>query len=143
MDHVSDISLDLGRRPYCWHNYQRKYLCENTNDFVEDRDIHEIATSLHEFGDDNRAGIDGQLHRISCIRNNANKIIGLTIRVGRYIEGNSDMIRDLLEEKGKSILILGEVRALTLLGTVYCFCTHLMVYLETIAFCTIETAWFR
>ena len=23
MDHVSDISLDLGRRPYCWHNHQR------------------------------------------------------------------------------------------------------------------------
>jgi len=67
----------------------------------------------------------------------------VTIRVGRYIEGNSDMIRDLLEENDKSILILGEVRALTLLGTVYCFCTHLMVYAETIAFCTFETARFR
>jgi hypothetical protein len=113
MDRVSDISLDLGRRPYCWHDYQRRYLCEDdANHVVEDGHIREIAMGLQNFGDDNRAGIDGQLHRISCIRNNSDGIIGLTIRVGRYVEGNSDMIRDLLEDNNKSILILGEVRAL-------------------------------
>jgi len=113
MDRVSDISLDLGRRPYCWHDYQRRYLCEDdANHVVEDGHIREIAMGLQNFGDDNRAGIDGQLHRISCIRNNSDGIIGLTIRVGRYVEGNSDMIRDLLEDTNKSILILGEVRAL-------------------------------
>ena len=107
MEKVSDISLDLGRRPYCWHNHQRKYISQ---DPVEDRDIRGIMSSLQGFGDDNRAGIDGQLHRISGIRNNSNGVIGLTIRVGRHIEGNSDMIRDLLEETDKSILLLGEVR---------------------------------
>eukprot|EP00956_Cyclotella_meneghiniana_P042857 scaffold249335_cov52-Cyclotella_meneghiniana.AAC.1 len=60
--------------------------------------------SLQGFGDDNRAGMDGQLHRISCIRNNRNGVIGLTIRVGRHIEGNSDMIRDLLEESKTTIV---------------------------------------
>ena len=35
-------------------------------------------------------------------------MIGLTIRVGRHFEGNSAMIRDLLEESDKSILLLGE-----------------------------------
>ena len=108
MDHVSDISVDLGRRPYCWHNHQRKYLCDRNDHVVNEYDIDKITMWLQDFGDDNRAGIDGQLHRISAIRNNMNKIIGLTIRVGRYIEGNSDMIRDLLEEGNKSILILGE-----------------------------------
>lgn len=108
MDHVSDISLDLGRRPYCWHNHQRKYLCDSTDHVVNEHDFDKITMWLQDFGDDNRAGIDGQLHRISAIRNNVNKIIGLTIRVGRYIEGNSDMIRDLLKEDSKSILILGE-----------------------------------
>jgi len=107
MEKVSDISLDLGRRPYCWHHHQRKYISQ---DPVEDRDIRGIMSSLQDFGDDNRAGIDGQLHRISGIRNNSNGVIGLTIRVGRHIEGNSDMIRDLLEETDKSILLLGEVR---------------------------------
>ncbi|KAL7534790.1 hypothetical protein ACHAXR_006084 [Thalassiosira sp. AJA248-18] len=108
LDKVSDISLDLGRRPYCWHNHQRQYLCEDTYEVVEEHAIEGIVSSLQGFGDDNRAGIDGQLHRISCIRNNSNGTIGLTIRVGRHIEGNSDMIRDLLEDTDKSILLLGE-----------------------------------
>ena len=34
--------------------------------------------------------------------------------VGRHVEGNADMIRDLLEEGNKSILLLGEVRLLSL-----------------------------
>lgn len=83
MEQVSDISLDIGRRPYCWQNYQRRYLCEFASHIVQDRDLKEIVSNLQDFGDDNRAGIDGQLHRISCIRDNRNKIIGLTIRVGR------------------------------------------------------------
>ena len=84
LEKVSDISLDLGRRPYCWHGLERRYLCpEDTNHIVEDRDLREIVSNLQDFGDDNRAGIDGQLHRISAIRNNKNGIIGLSIRVGR------------------------------------------------------------
>jgi hypothetical protein len=139
MDRVSDISLDLGRRPYCWHDYQRRYLCEDdANHVVEDGHIREIAMGLQNFGDDNRAGIDGQLHRISCIRNNSDGIIGLTIRVGRYVEGNSDMIRDLLEGNNKSILILGEVRALDAAWYLcYCFCAHLIICAEMVAdFCS-------
>lgn len=125
MERVTDISLDLGRRPYCWHEDRRKYLCEASDPVrrgnlldvfggrkgdkaVEDRDIQGIVSNLEDFGGDNRAGIDGQLHRISCIRNNTERIIGLTIRVGRHVEGNADMIRDLLEEGNKSILLLGE-----------------------------------
>jgi len=40
-----------------------------------------------EFGGDNRAGIDKTLHRISCIRNRAGRVVGLTCRVGRAIAG--------------------------------------------------------
>jgi stage III sporulation protein SpoIIIAA len=83
-------------------------LCDRTDHVVNEYDIDKITMWLQDFGDDNRACIDVQLHRVSAICNNMNKIIGLTIRVGRYIEGNSDMIRDLLEEGNKSILILGE-----------------------------------
>jgi stage III sporulation protein SpoIIIAA len=39
------------------------------------------------FGGDNRAGIDATLHRISCLRNRAGRIVGLTCRVGRAIHG--------------------------------------------------------
>ena len=62
---------------------------------------------LSKFTDDNRAGIERTLHRISCIRNRQGLIIGLTCRVGRAMYGTINIIRDLLES-GKSILILGK-----------------------------------
>ena len=58
------------------------------------------------FGDDNRAGIDGTLHRISCIRNRDRGIVGLTCRVGRAAQGCASLAADFARE-GKSILILG------------------------------------
>ena len=44
-----------------------------------------IVSSLGGFGSDNRAGLESQLHRISAIRNRADTIIGLTMRVGRHV----------------------------------------------------------
>jgi stage III sporulation protein SpoIIIAA len=58
------------------------------------------------FSNENRAGIERTLHRISCIRNRQFLINGLTCRVGRAIFGTIAVIRDLLEFE-KSILILG------------------------------------
>ena len=39
------------------------------------------------FQGDNRAGLDGTLHRISAIRDRDRSVIGLTYRVGRHMEG--------------------------------------------------------
>jgi stage III sporulation protein SpoIIIAA len=58
------------------------------------------------FGDDNRAGIERTLHRISVMRNRAGKPIGLTCRVGRAVYGSVRLIDDLIRS-GKSVLILG------------------------------------
>jgi len=41
-----------------------------------------LCQQVGTFGGDNRAGIDRTLHRISCIRNRAGRVIGLTC-VGR------------------------------------------------------------
>ena len=49
------------------------------------------------FGDDNRAGIERTLHRISAIRNRSGKVVGLTCRVGRAVFGTIDIIRDIVE----------------------------------------------
>ena len=108
MERVVDISLDVGRRPCCWHNHGRTFLSDDPTVKVQGFDIDAITASLQGFGDDNRAGIDGQLHRISAIRNNSEKIIGLTIRIGRHIEGNADMLCDIINGN-KSVLLLGEV----------------------------------
>jgi stage III sporulation protein SpoIIIAA len=59
-----------------------------------------------EFGEDNRAGIDRTLHRISCLRNRDGGIVGLTCRVGRAVPGSAALIADLARS-GKSILLLG------------------------------------
>jgi len=107
LDGISDISLDIGRRPYCWHCKRRHYLSDDEDYLVEHDDLREIIFNLQDFGDDNRAGLDGQLHRISAIRDNQELIIGLTIRVGRHVDGNAALIRDLLADD-RSILLLGE-----------------------------------
>ena len=60
-----------------------------------------------EFGDDNRAGIDRTLHRISCMRNRDGVIVGLTCRVGRAITGCASLAADFAMA-GKSLLILGK-----------------------------------
>jgi stage III sporulation protein SpoIIIAA len=58
------------------------------------------------FGGDNRAGIDRTLHRISCMRNRAGRVVGLTCRVGRAIPGSAALVEDLIRS-GSSILFLG------------------------------------
>lgn len=62
--------------------------------------------NVGEFGDDNRAGIEGTLHRISAIRSRNGTVVGMTCRVGRAVRGHIDMVHDLLNY-GKSILFVG------------------------------------
>ena len=74
--------------------------------YVSRSDIDFVVQRVGQFSDDNRAGIERTLHRISGIRNRKGDIIGLTARVGRAVQGTIDIIRDLVES-GRSILILG------------------------------------
>lgn len=77
------------------------------NIIVGEHDIEYVCKSLGEFGEDNRAGIERTLHRISAIRNRHGRVIGLTCRVGRALEGTIDIIDDIVRS-GKSILLLGK-----------------------------------
>src|SRR6185436_8444748 len=65
-----------------------------------------VVDRIGMFGDDNRAGIERTLHRISAIRNRTGAIVGLTCRVGRAVYGTISIIRDLVES-GESVLLLG------------------------------------
>ncbi|MFN7171446.1 MAG: R3H domain-containing nucleic acid-binding protein [Fimbriimonadaceae bacterium] len=73
---------------------------------ITEFDIECVTKDIGSFGSDNRAGIERTLHRISCIRNRHGKIIGLTCRIGRSLEGTIDMIDDIVRS-GKSLLLLG------------------------------------
>ncbi|XP_024516827.1 uncharacterized protein ycf45 [Selaginella moellendorffii] len=100
-----EVVLDLGRRP------EARFLKHRGGEYLRDNeitrdDLQAAEAAVGEFGSDNRAGIEGTLHRISAIRNRKGVIIGLTCRVGRAVTGHVDMVRDLLD-CGKSILFLG------------------------------------
>ncbi len=69
-------------------------------------DLEFVVERIGEFGDDNRAGIERTLHRISALRNRKGRIVGLTCRIGRAVLGSIALIRDIVEQ-GQSILILG------------------------------------
>ena len=73
---------------------------------VTHADLEFVVERIGEFGDDNRAGIERTLHRISALRNRKGRIVGLTCRIGRAVLGSIALIRDIVEQ-GQSILILG------------------------------------
>ena len=103
-DQLIEMVLDLGRRPEARFLTGREYLSRK---IISWQDIDYITKRISKFSNENRAGIERTLHRISCIRNRQFLIHGLTCRVGRALFGTISVIRDLLESE-KSILILGK-----------------------------------
>ena len=71
--------LDLGRPPEA--RFPQREMILNPKE-VSEQDIDYVASRISSFGDDNRAGIERTLHRISAIRNRKGRIVGLTCRVG-------------------------------------------------------------
>jgi stage III sporulation protein SpoIIIAA len=102
-DQLLEIVLDLGRPPQARLPGQAVNLSDTP---VSRADLEQVTEAVGEFGSDNRAGIEGTLHRISAIRNRRGDIVGLTLRVGRTVFGTIDLIRDLIEG-GRSLLLLG------------------------------------
>lgn len=98
-----EIVLDLGRRPEARFISGPEYLSQK---IISWQDIDYMTKRISKFSNENRAGIERTLHRISCIRNRQFLINGLTCRVGRAVFGTISIVRDLLESD-KSILILG------------------------------------
>jgi len=103
-DQVIEIVLDLGRRPEVRFVTGPEYLSRK---IVSWQDLDYMIKRIGKFSNENRAGIERTLHRISCIRNRQFLINGLTCRIGRAVFGTISVIRDLLESE-KSILILGK-----------------------------------
>jgi stage III sporulation protein SpoIIIAA len=103
-DQLIEIVLDLGRRPEARFVSGPEYLSQK---IVSWQDIDYVTKRISKFSNENRAGIERTLHRISCIRNRQFLINGLTCRVGRAIFGTISVVRDLLES-GQSLLILGK-----------------------------------
>jgi stage III sporulation protein SpoIIIAA len=98
-----EVVMDLGRLPEARLPGREAIL---SHDVVSTEDLHHVIERIGAFGDDNRAGIERTLHRISAIRSRDHRVIGLTCRVGRSVYGTIAIIRDLVES-GSSILMMG------------------------------------
>jgi len=98
-----EVVMDLGRRPEARFPNSEVTLLDRE---ITEADIAMVVDRIGTFGDDNRAGIERTLHRISAIRNRNGKIVGLTCRIGRAVYGTIEIVEDFVES-GKSILIMG------------------------------------
>ncbi|TMW61540.1 hypothetical protein Poli38472_012731 [Pythium oligandrum] len=114
-----DVCLDVGRIPCVYTGPRERVALVSAEDvkvekgLVSMEELTELFNTLGgegKIGDDNRAGIDRQLHRISVMRSKTQEIYGLTLRVGRTLMHASNMLLDLLlseEHRQKSVLFLG------------------------------------
>ena len=103
LDDLLEIILDLGRLPEARFSYGDVMLGDEP---VSREDLSHVVSGIGDFGDDNRAGMERTLHRISAIRNRSGSVVGITCRVGRAVFGTIKMIEDLTYS-GQNILLLG------------------------------------
>lgn len=99
-----EIVLDIGRPLELRYNDNEFVLHEDY--IITEKFLDKVLHRISMFGPDNRAGIDGTLHRISRIQNRHNETVGLTCRIGKPFYGSVDLLKDLLDA-GHNILLLG------------------------------------
>ncbi|HEX5744646.1 MAG TPA: R3H domain-containing nucleic acid-binding protein [Archangium sp.] len=100
---VLEVVMDLGRPPEARLTGRVVRLSESP---ITREDLAHVLSQVGTVSEDNRAGIERTLHRVSAIRNRQGKVVGLTLRVGRAIFGTIDMLKDLIAS-GLNILLLG------------------------------------
>ena len=98
-----EVVLDLGRVPEARFPAGDVILDDRE---VSRDDLDYLVRQVGDFGDDNRAGMERTLHRISAIRNRQGQVVGITCRAGRAISGAIKIIEDLALAN-KNILLLG------------------------------------
>lgn len=103
IDDLEEIAMDLSRPLVL--TLKSGFKIEKR--MVSSDDIDYVKSRLERFRTDNRTGIDGTLHRISAIRNKREQVIGLTLRIGRYIEGVADIFQKHLLKDLKSVMLIG------------------------------------
>jgi len=124
-DELVEVALDIGRPAYVRYFDASDNICsifcespkDNTTEsppnqlMVTKEDIQFVVDAVKGFDQENRASLEGSLHRISAILSRRGDVVGITFRIGRTISGLLKAIEDILEdavEHRKSILLLGK-----------------------------------
>src|SRR5687768_1479914 len=89
LKNVVEVVMDLGRQGEARFHNRAVYLNEQT---ITREDLDYVTHRVGSFTQDNRAGIERTLHRISAIRNRRDIVVGLTCRVGRAVYGTVDVL---------------------------------------------------
>lgn len=109
---LTEVVMDVGRGPLCFCSTPGK--TELTREEIlghypplQPNQLQSVIENVSTFSEsDNRAGINGTLHRVSRKLNRGKEVIGLTIRMGRSVMGLYKLLESELLS-GKSILLLG------------------------------------
>ncbi|MDM7324645.1 MAG: ATPase, T2SS/T4P/T4SS family [Thermus sp.] len=103
---LEEIAMDLG--------YALAYTVDGKTQYsereVRKEDLDFVLHRVGGFKENNRAGLEGTLHRISRILTGLGEMAGITIRVGKFVQGVGEPLRPYLVEAGGSILVVGPPR---------------------------------
>jgi hypothetical protein len=110
---------------YCPLAQIRFYLNDNPDKVLTSDELEYISSKL-EFGHDNRAGMNGSLHRISRVINRMDRATGVTMRIGRCMPGISELIKDLIQVSVPRGSLFGKAKG----SILYCF-SHFVVCKES------------
>src|SRR2546425_12455404 len=86
-----EVVMALGRQPEGRFPSRAIYLSEPA---ITREDLDYVIHRVGSFTQDNRAGIERTLHRISAIRNRRDSVVGLTCRYGRAVFWPVDCLMD-------------------------------------------------
>ncbi|MCX7850208.1 AAA family ATPase [Thermus sp.] len=103
---LEELALDLGY-PLAYTVGGRTFYSERE---VRKEDLDFVLHRVGGFKENNRAGLEGTLHRISRILSALEEMAGITIRVGKFVEGVAEPLRPYLVEGGGSLLVVGPPR---------------------------------
>jgi stage III sporulation protein SpoIIIAA len=112
INQLEEIILDYHRPLTLWTRDEEELVYDGVRNspriVITRDDINNFRSKLaHRFKSNYRTGIDGTLHRVSCIKDNAGEqIIGITLRLARWIPNVAEPLRQYIE-RGQSILLIG------------------------------------
>ncbi|EFC42762.1 predicted protein [Naegleria gruberi] len=102
LDQLVEIVMDI-KKPLRLYYYQQDEKDETCT--IDYQILNSICQNLI-FGQDDRAGISGTLHRVSRITSRIGNVIGLTIRIGRAVVGIGELFKDVTNSN-ENILLVG------------------------------------
>ncbi len=99
-----ELALDIGRPPVA--RFAAGFRVLDPMPIVKE-EILFVVGSVGAFERDDRAGVEGTLHRLSLVRDRYGDPVGVTVRLGRHLTGVAEPLRRVLLDTGESVLLIG------------------------------------